>query len=78
MNQHLITNKFNWWQLVSILYTISEVEELPSLGGSVDVIGGVKVEEMSVAHPTCELTQLGQIPSAWNSQESNNQHDESP
>ena len=62
---------------LSILYTIS-VKELPSLGGLVDVIGGAIVEETSVVHPTCELTQLGQIPLSWNSQESNNQHEESP
>ena len=66
-----------WSKFASILYTMS-LNELPSLGGPVDVIGGAIVEVTSVAQPTCELTQLGQIPSAWNSQESNNQHEESP
>ena len=49
---------------------------LPSIGDSVEVevvIGGVTVEGKSVAHPTWELLQLGQIASAWNSQEANSQ-----
>ena len=49
---------------------------VPSIGDSVEVevvIGGVIVEGNSVAHPTWELLQLGQMASAWYSQEAKSQ-----